>query len=711
MTEKQGLRYSTKGVVLFLTIIAILAMVATSFANLFPFFKDSQWYDGYDQKFIEMVNDSLFDRTQSEDSKYFKYYIRSEKIINYPMTAKYFNTHGTVVAQRVDGTYDYFDSYEEYKANTKYNYYSKNNVDNLEEPVYGVKYFTNDKAFLKEVGPDYKFDPYTIKFKEDNVAITGEWTPILLTYDNAVDISGNNNAQIARDKLENSIQHIYSNINPNDNGISKLNFVYSVDFNSPFFIKAIEKTHFSQAHIPMFFISIMIAFAVILGFGFITRYDIAIQGGFYKGISRYPIEIVMTLAWLLFLPIMVIGETGNQETLESFKLLIRIVQFIVIFFGGIVILYFVHGFKSIYNKGLKSFIFQNSIFGRMGKGIYKRIVGYAVEFTNNFEGTSRNNIIVAYVGFILLGYIGTRWFVNYGWRNFIFMIWVVLINVITYLLKAYHNDIKAIESASSFLAKGHYDVKIDEDSTKFRTLAHNLNTVRNNLDSAVEDALKSERLKTELITNVSHDLKTPLTSIINYSELIVDEEGSIEDIKEYAKVINDKSHRLKELIEGLFDLSKLSSNNVDLHLEKIDFGQLLEQIYGEWEDKLTEKNIVTNLNRPEEPVIMELDGTQTSRILENLFSNIYKYSLENTRVYVDLYDDDGVELVIKNISKYPLNISTDELMERFTRGDASRTTEGYGLGLSIAKSLTEVQGGSFEIDIDGDLFKTTIKFN
>ena len=291
------------------------------------------------------------------------------------------------------------------------------------------------------------------------------------------------------------------------------------------------------------------------------------------------------------------------------------------------------------------------------------------------------------------------------------MIWVVLINVITYLLKAYHNDIKAIESASSFLAKGHYDVKIDEDSTKFRTLAHNLNTVRNNLDSAVEDALKSERLKTELITNVSHDLKTPLTSIINYSELIVDEEGSIEDIKEYAKVINDKSHRLKELIEGLFDLSKLSSNNVDLHLEKIDFGQLLEQIYGEWEDKLTEKNIVTNLNRPEEPVIMELDGTQTSRILENLFSNIYKYSLENTRVYVDLYDDDGVELVIKNISKYPLNISTDELMERFTRGDASRTTEGSGLGLSIAKSLTEVQGGSFEIDIDGDLFKTTIKFN
>ncbi|NLW43513.1 MAG: sensor histidine kinase, partial [Tissierellia bacterium] len=139
--------------------------------------------------------------------------------------------------------------------------------------------------------------------------------------------------------------------------------------------------------------------------------------------------------------------------------------------------------------------------------------------------------------------------------------------------------------------------------------------------------------------------------------------------------------------------------------------QLVEQIYGEWEDKLTEKNITANLNRPETPVIIELDGTQTSRILENLLSNIYKYSLENTRVYVDLFENDGVELIIKNISKYPLNISTDELMERFTRGDASRTTEGSGLGLSIAKSLTEVQGGSFEIDIDGDLFKTTIRFN
>ena len=710
MTEKQGLRYSTRGIVLFLIIIAILAIVATNFTSFIKFSDDSYWYGGYNWKINEMVDDSLYNRSQATDSQYFKYYIRSEKILNYPMTAKYFNIHGTVVAKRVDGTYDYFNNYEEYKANTKYNYYTKNNVDDIEEPEYGVHYFTNDKAFLKQVGEDFNFNPDSMKFKEGNVAIKGEWSPILLTYKDAVEIDENSDSEIVRDKLEKSIQHIYSNINPNDNGIEKLNFAYSIDLNSSIFKQITDNNNFVQNFIPMLFISTIIAFLIIIGFGFITRYDIASQGGFYKGVSRYPIEIVIILAGILFSPFIIVGGLGNQEILHNYKLIIVALQFIIIFFGGIAILYLVHGLKSIYNKGLKSFMFENSILWRFGRAIYRKIMGYIVGFTNNFEGTSRNNIIILYASFILLGYIGTRLFVDYQWENVIFMIWVILINIATYILRGYYNDIKAIESASSFLAKGHYDVKINEDSTKFRTLAHNLNTVRNNLDSAVEDALKSERMKTELITNVSHDLKTPLTSIINYSELIVDEEN-IEDIKEYAQVINDKSHRLKELIEGLFDLSKLSSNNVELHLQKIDFGQLVEQIYGEWEDKLTEKNITANLNRPETPVIIELDGTQTSRILENLLSNIYKYSLENTRVYVDLFENDGVELIIKNISKYPLNISTDELMERFTRGDASRTTEGSGLGLSIAKSLTEVQGGSFEIDIDGDLFKTTIRFD
>ena len=227
----------------------------------------------------------------------------------------------------------------------------------------------------------------------------------------------------------------------------------------------------------------------------------------------------------------------------------------------------------------------------------------------------------------------------------------------------------------------------------------------------MENAVKSERMKTELITNVSHDLKTPLTSIINYSELLVDDSLNIEDQKSYANIINEKSHKLRVLIENLFEISKVSSQNIELNLEEIDFSQLVEQVIGEWDDKLIEKNISTNLIIPEKPIILNLDGNQTYRVLENVFSNIEKYALENTRVYVDLLkEENGAELIVKNISKYPLNITPDELKERFTRGDASRNTEGSGLGLSIASSLTEIQGGEFKIDIDGDLFKITIKF-
>ena len=236
-----------------------------------------------------------------------------------------------------------------------------------------------------------------------------------------------------------------------------------------------------------------------------------------------------------------------------------------------------------------------------------------------------------------------------------------------------------------------------------------MNAITLNLDGAISNAIKSEKMKTDLIANVSHDLKTPLTSIINYSELVVEEEN-VENIKKYAQVINEKSLKLKTLIEDLFEAAKVSSENIDLEIEEIDFKQLIKQIIGEWEDKLEEKNITIVEEYTPERVMLNLDGVKTSRILDNLFSNIYKYALEGTRVYVRLYKNEKVQLIIKNISKYPLNISEDELMERFTRGDASRNTEGSGLGLSIAKSLVNVQKGTFEIEIDGDLFKSKIEF-
>ena len=252
---------------------------------------------------------------------------------------------------------------------------------------------------------------------------------------------------------------------------------------------------------------------------------------------------------------------------------------------------------------------------------------------------------------------------------------------------------------------------IGEDN--FTTLADNINNIRDGLDKAIDSQLRSERMKSELITNVSHDLKTPLTSIINYIELIKKEENiTPEYLKDYVNVLDSKSKRLKVLIEDLFEASKASSGNIELNMEKIDLIQLLRQSIGELEEKLSEANLDLKINVPEDKVYVRADGRRLYRVLENLLSNISKYSLSNTRVYIDITEVEGrVKLIMKNISSYELNFDPEEIMERFKRADDSRNTEGSGLGLAIARDLIKLQGGEFAIDIDGDLFKSIIEFD
>ena len=258
----------------------------------------------------------------------------------------------------------------------------------------------------------------------------------------------------------------------------------------------------------------------------------------------------------------------------------------------------------------------------------------------------------------------------------------------------------------------HYKLDIIGDDN-FSNLAENINNIGDGLDKAIYNQLKSERLKSELITNVSHDLKTPLTSIINYIELIKKEEDiKPEHIKDYVNVLDSKSKRLKVLIEDLFEASKASSGNLELNMEKIDITQLLRQAIGEMEEKLSKANLDLKLRVPEEKTYIMADGKKLYRVLENLLSNISKYSLNNTRVYIDIIEeDDKVKLTMKNISSYELNFDPEEIMERFKRADESRNTEGSGLGLAIARDLVNAQGGRFEIDIDGDLFKSVVEFN
>lgn len=261
------------------------------------------------------------------------------------------------------------------------------------------------------------------------------------------------------------------------------------------------------------------------------------------------------------------------------------------------------------------------------------------------------------------------------------------------------------------IKQGDVNYKIEvKGNDAFTVLAENINDIGNGLDNAIEDRLKSEKMKSELITNVSHDLKTPLTSILNYVDLLKQEDVKPEHLNDYIAVLDRKSKRLKVLIEDLFEAAKATSGTVELNIEKIQLNQLLTQSIAEMEAKVIEANLDMKVNFPENKVYINADGKKLFRVFENLISNIVKYSLTGTRVYIDLSIDENYSYItFKNISAYELNFDDGEITERFKRGDSSRHAEGSGLGLSIAKGLVEIQGGEFIIQTDGDLFKAIVK--
>ena len=270
-----------------------------------------------------------------------------------------------------------------------------------------------------------------------------------------------------------------------------------------------------------------------------------------------------------------------------------------------------------------------------------------------------------------------------------------------------------IKNAINELYKGDTDIYLDETElcNEMQETGKEINDIAGGLSNAINEKLKSERLKTELITNVSHDIKTPLTSIINYVDLLKKEGTNSDKAKEYLDILDSKSQRLKKLTEDLVEASKASSGAIKLNIEKLNVNELIKQVSGEFEDKFKAHNLQEIITLPEKDVFIKADSRYMYRVLENMYSNISKYAMEGTRVYTDISEKDGNVLIqLKNVSKQKLNISADELMQRFVRGEASRNTEGSGLGLSIARSLTELQDGKFNIYLDGDLFKVTIEF-
>lgn len=265
----------------------------------------------------------------------------------------------------------------------------------------------------------------------------------------------------------------------------------------------------------------------------------------------------------------------------------------------------------------------------------------------------------------------------------------------------------------SELAKGNVDAKVDTKHMiwDLKTQGENINAIADSINLAVEERMKSERMKAELITNVSHDIKTPLTSIINYVDLLSKEEIESEKAKEYIEVLSRQSDKLKRLIVDLIEASKASTGNLEIHAEEIDVRMALLQVTGEYEEKLQQAGVELLLHIPEEGIMIQADGRYLFRIFDNLMTNIKKYSLNHTRAYIDLKTEgQDVLIIFKNISKDVLNVSGEEFTERFYRGDASRNTEGNGLGLAIVKSLVELMNGSIRVIVDGDLFKVEIRF-
>ena len=239
-----------------------------------------------------------------------------------------------------------------------------------------------------------------------------------------------------------------------------------------------------------------------------------------------------------------------------------------------------------------------------------------------------------------------------------------------------------------------------------------MNKLKQGLKTSQREQVKSERLKSELITNVSHDLRTPLTSLITYTNLLKSEDISEEERRNYVEIIDRKSKRLKVLIEDLFEASKMASGNIELVKTEVELVQLLQQALAEYNEKIEASQLHFRVSHDEPPIYALVDGQKLWRVFDNLLGNIVKYSLPHTRVYIDMKDKkDKVEISFKNVSQYELGGNVEELFERFKRGDRSRQTEGSGLGLAIAKSIIDLHEGSMDIDVDGDLFKVHIILN
>ena len=399
---------------------------------------------------------------------------------------------------------------------------------------------------------------------------------------------------------------------------------------------------------------------------------------------------------------------GNiYENAELVQLLVAFFCVLMILASDYLTLLYI---RPVFSLGVVDYIKEYSLLYRMWLGL-KRMCSKVIQSLKEVDLSEKPTKTIfkfVAVNFAILAVLMCMWFMG------IFGLLVYSIVLFFTLKRYYEKTVRDYEKALNMtkrIAKGEFAQTQEEDFGIFNSMKTELCKIEEGFQKAVEEETKSQRMKTELITNVSHDLKTPLTAITTYVELLKKEDITEEERAEYIDTLSRKSLRLKVLIEDLFEVSKASSQSIVLQYMDVDVVNLMKQVYVEHEEKLAQIGLDLRWNVPTEKVVVSLDNQKTYRIFENLFVNIQKYAMPNSRVYIDiLQEEEEVQIVMKNISATELNVRPEELTERFVRGDQSRNTEGSGLGLAIAKSLVEAQKGSFQLVVDGDLFKAVIIF-
>lgn len=445
----------------------------------------------------------------------------------------------------------------------------------------------------------------------------------------------------------------------------------------------------------------------------------------FEALSKIPFEfnvliaLLAVVAFIQMSPQIVIMNTINgsltEFVREGFSLnmsnvivyLINLIYYLIIF---AILFLETTIIKHMFREGVRKYFRERCLLLAILRGVrdWFHKIFTSIRNVDLRDNQNKELLKIVLINFVAVIIMCSTWF-------FGIIVAVIYSFILFKILKKYVEDVsekyKKLLKATNEIAIGNLDVKIEDDLGVFEPFKEEISNIQNGFKNAVDKEVKSQKMKTELISNVSHDLKTPLTSIITYIDLLKDENINEETRRVYIDTLDRKSQRLKDLIEDLFEVSKATSGNISLNIMNVDIVSLMKQVQLELSDKIEESTLTFKNRYPDHKIMLPLDSQRTFRVFENLIINALKYSMENSRVYMDIIEyEREVKITLKNMSYAEIDFNVDEIAERFVRGDKSRNTEGSGLGLAIAKSFVELQGGKFKIDVDGDLFKVTISF-